>query len=104
MTSPTADQASDVADPAVAMVAHQPPVVDQQDHEHEHDRQQQALQVLRGDDHRQQVEPRDEHDERAGEQHERVDREERPGVAEPLVDARTPSRTPRRSRTRWTAA
>ena len=90
-TSPTADQARTFADAPVAVVAHQPAVVDEQDHEHEHDRQQQALEVLRADDHRQQVEPRDEHDQRADDQHERVDREERPRVAEALVDPRLPA-------------
>ena len=43
----------DVAAPAVGVAAHQPPVVDEQDHEDEDDRQQQALEVLRGDDDRQ---------------------------------------------------
>ena len=40
---------------------------------------------------RQQVQPRDQHDQRPGDQHERVDREERPGVGEPLVDPGLPA-------------
>ena len=57
----------------------------------EHDRQQQALQVLRGDDHRDRVEARDEHDQRAQRQDERVDPEEDRRVAERLADARLPA-------------
>ena len=102
ITRPIADQASTFA-AARSGVAHQPPVVDQQDHEDEHDRQQQALEVLRGDDDRQQVEPG-------------IARRARRATARTCRSRRTParrrtacrrpipSRTPRRSRTPSRAA
>ena len=58
----------------------------------EHDRQQQALQVLRGDDHRHQVEARDQHDERP-DARARTCRSRRTPGASPnaLADARLPA-------------
>ena len=93
-----------VADPAVAVVAHQPPVVGEQDHEHEHDRQQQALQVLRGDDHA--AAGRDPGSaRRAPRRPARTCRSRRTsGRPRTACRPRIPSRTPRRSRTRSTAA
>jgi hypothetical protein len=53
-----------VQEPPVPAAIHEPLVIDEQDHEHEDDREEQPLEVLRADVHRDRVDPRDEDDER----------------------------------------
>ena len=73
------------------MTTHEPSIVDEQDHEDQHDRKQQTLEVLRREDHREEIEARDQHDEGAERQDHRVDAEEDGCIPEPLSDPGLPA-------------